>query len=194
MAFIVINVMLVMNLIMYYRLMTDQFQKAVLLRHIIFVSTSTLFICFFPGFIVLYIFKYLGVAFGLPEDYNSFVSQFMNRYLVVCIQDVAVFVASLSGFVLSLMRLAELKPSLNGSKYKRIGTIEKGNIYIRLTKDLLTDVHPTQCLLFTISSVHLIFKSKSNNKASGGNRWSFKPKDVEKLSSVDYNMLEASKV
>lgn len=43
---------------------------------------------------------------------------------------------------MSLLRLAELKPSLNGSKYRVDETHAKDNIYIRLTKDLMTDVKP----------------------------------------------------
>jgi hypothetical protein len=190
-AFIVINTALVLSLILQYRVMTDEFQKAVLLRHIIFVSTSTTFFCMFPGLFLLYFVYIAGSTLGISEDFFMQFEFLLHDFLVSSNQQAAIVASSCSGFVLSMLRLAELSPRLNGSRLNRdIAEInEDDNIYIRLTSCLMTDVSSTQCLLFTISAVYLMFQGKQHTHSK---RWDFKPSDINRISSCDYKMSQAS--
>mmetsp|Transcript_11398 Transcript_11398/g.22368 ORF Transcript_11398/g.22368 Transcript_11398/m.22368 type:complete len:373 (+) Transcript_11398:909-2027(+) len=82
---------------------------------------------------------------------------------------------------------------MNGTKYVRLDSEVRANIYIRLTNNLMTDVRPRQCLLFTISSVHLMFKTKIKENDDETKFWSFKPEDVTRIASYDFNMQKAKK-
>jgi hypothetical protein len=192
-AFIVINIAFVFSLILQYRIMTDEFQKAVLLRHILFVSTSTSFFCMFPGLFLLYFVYIAGSMLGISEDFFAQFEFLFHGFLVPSTQQTAIVSASLSGFVLSMLRLAELSPKLNGSKLNRnIAEVHKDdNIYIRLTSCLMTDVSSTQCLLFTISAVSLMFKCKQH---SNSKRWAFTPADINRISTCDSKMNQASQL
>jgi hypothetical protein len=143
-----VNVTLLGFLIITLKHVYRQKQRRIVKRYIGFLGASAVLYSFFPGYCVVFTVNYIRVKCGLSETY-----EYWDELAVSHSQSTVIVVGTLTGAILAAFRIAEVHPKLAQDEMKT----EVSNVYSRLTEDLMTE-----CILFTLFSLHMLFKKRSH--------------------------------
>mmetsp|Transcript_32600 Transcript_32600/g.56594 ORF Transcript_32600/g.56594 Transcript_32600/m.56594 type:complete len:483 (-) Transcript_32600:1504-2952(-) len=148
-SYLVISVTLLVLLIKTLGTIYRHKQRRIVRRYLIFLIASIVLYTGFPGHFVAFLIYYITTVASVQESTLHHEFDMWSQIIKT-----AIILGSITGIIIASIRIAEVHPRFaerSSSKDTEIPTI-----YNTLTEDLMTE-----CILFTLFSLHMLFKSRS---------------------------------